>query len=605
MKKFQTNLFDEIIVDNFAGGGGASTGIELATGRPVNIAINHDESAIMMHQKNHPYTEHYIEDVFQVDPKTVTRGRHVKLAWFSPDCKHFSRAKGAALVDRRIRGLAWIVLRWAGTVRPDVIMVENVPEFITWGPVRKGRPIKSKSGVTFEKWKTQLEDLGYVVEYKILCAADFGAPTIRKRFCLVARCDGKPIEFPKPTHGPADSEDVKSGKLKPWRSAAEIIDWSLPCYSIFDTKEQLKEKYGIRAVRPLKPNTMRRIAKGIDKFVIKSATPFLVECNHSGIGHTKDINGPLNTVTAKYTGGVVNPKLSPYITECCHSVGASHDLREPLNSVTTKEQYGLTGACLIQYHSEQSGKEVRGQSVDKPLQTIDTNNRYALAAMHLTQYFSGDGHYHSVTEPLATITTMEREGVTAAFLQKYYTGVDGASLKEPLPTVTAIDHNSLTFAHLAHFKGKDKGQNPNQPLMTITQGDGQFAQITTKVVKWNNETDLYYWPLVRDMLNEYCDYDLKDDEILLMNILGVWYFICDIGLRMLIPRELYSAMSFPFDYVINNYKDGSPIPRSEQVAKCGNAVCPALATAMVRANLPEWCKQNITTMQQLQNAVAW
>ncbi|MCH5147614.1 MAG: DNA cytosine methyltransferase, partial [Clostridiales bacterium] len=317
MKAKQITLFDDIIVDNFAGGGGASTGMELATGRPVNIAINHDESAILMHQRNHPYTEHYREDVWMIDPKTVTRGRHVRLAWFSPDCKHFSRAKGKALVNRNIRGLAWIVLRWAGTVRPDVIMLENVPEFVTWGPVRKGKPVKKKAGQTYKKWKSQLEDLGYKIETRVLCAADFGAPTIRKRFCLVARCDGKPIVWPERTHAPMDSEEVKSGKCKPWRAAAEIIDWSLPCYSIFESKEEIKKKYGARVNRPLKPNTQRRIAKGLDKFVLKSAKPFIVPI---GYGERKtqkprvhDVDKPLSTVVSSTKQYVCDPVVSPYI----------------------------------------------------------------------------------------------------------------------------------------------------------------------------------------------------------------------------------------------------------------------------------------------------
>ena len=233
----QLDLFEKIIVDNFAGGGGASTGIELACGRPVTIAINHDPDAILLHKTNHPYTEHLQASVWDVDPVEVCRGRKVGLAWFSPDCKHFSKAKGAALVDRNIRGLAWIVLRWAGTVRPDVILLENVEEFVTWGPVRKGKPVKSKAGQTFQQWKRQLEDLGYAVEHRVLVAADYGAPTTRKRFVLVARCDGKPIVWPERTHAPRNSPEVKAGKLKPWRSAAEIIDWSIPGYSIFQTKE--------------------------------------------------------------------------------------------------------------------------------------------------------------------------------------------------------------------------------------------------------------------------------------------------------------------------------------------------------------------------------
>lgn len=257
----QIDIFDEIIVDNFAGGGGASTGIELAAGRPVAIAINHDPDAILLHKTNHPYTEHLQASVWDVDPVAVCRGRPVGLAWFSPDCKHFSKAKGAALVDRNIRGLAWIVLRWAALVRPRVIMLENVEEFQTWGPVRKGKPVKTKAGQTFHKWKQQLSDLGYVIDHRELVAADYGAPTTRKRFVLVARCDGKHIVWPERTHAPRDSEEVKPGKCLPWRSAAEIIDWSIPGYSIFESKQEIMDRYGVKAVRPLAENTMRRLLR--------------------------------------------------------------------------------------------------------------------------------------------------------------------------------------------------------------------------------------------------------------------------------------------------------------------------------------------------------
>lgn len=307
----QLNLLEEIIVDNFAGGGGASTGMELATGRTVAIAINHDPDAILMHKTNHPYTEHLQASVWDVDPRKVCRGRPVGLAWFSPDCKHFSKAKGAALVDRNIRGLAWIVLRWAGTVRPRVIILENVEKFVTWGPVRKGKPVKKKAGQTFWKWKQQLLELGYQVEHREIVAADLGAPTTRKRFVLIARCDGRPIVWPERTHGPRDSAEVQAGRLLPWKSAAEIIDWSVPCYSVFASKRELKEKYGVNAVRPLAENTMRRVIRGVDKFTIRSGKPFIVECNHAGAGHMKDLASPLGTVLAKHTGGNSGPVAYP------------------------------------------------------------------------------------------------------------------------------------------------------------------------------------------------------------------------------------------------------------------------------------------------------
>ena len=257
MSKAQISMWEEKIVDSFAGGGGASTGIELATGRVVDIAINHDPDAILMHKTNHPHTVHYQASVWDVDPLEVTGGSPVGLLWASPDCKHFSKAKGGKPVDKRIRGLAWIVLRWAGTVRPRVIILENVEEFQTWGPVRHGHPIKAKTGQTFRRFIEQLEGLDYAVEWRELVAADYGAPTTRKRFFLIARCDGRPIVWPEPTHAPAKSPEVLAGKKLPWRSAAEIIDWSLPCPSIFDTREEIREKYGLSAQRPLRPNTMR------------------------------------------------------------------------------------------------------------------------------------------------------------------------------------------------------------------------------------------------------------------------------------------------------------------------------------------------------------
>lgn len=334
----QVDLLAEKILDSFAGGGGASTGIELATGRVVTWAINHDPDAIRQHKANHPYTEHFQASVWDLDPMEITKGQPVGLAWFSPDCKHFSKAKGAALRDRKIRGLAWIVLRWAGTVRPRVIMLENVEEFQTWGPVRKGKPVKKKTGQTFHKFISQLEDLGYQVEYRELVAADYGAPTTRKRFVLVARCDGKPIVWPEPTHAPRDSEAVKSGKRKPWRSAAEIIDWTIPGYSIFAYKAEIKEKYGVNVVRPLADNTLRRVIRGVDKFTIKSGEPFIVPTGYgerSGQApRVMDINEPVGTVVGRDKFTVCEPVVAPFtFSNTGGSVGAA--VSEPVYTVRT------------------------------------------------------------------------------------------------------------------------------------------------------------------------------------------------------------------------------------------------------------------------------
>lgn len=541
----QLDLMDEIIVDNFAGGGGASIGIELALGRPVDYAINHDPAAILMHKTNHPYTKHLQASVWDIDPEELCQGRPVGLAWFSPDCKHFSKAKGAALVDRNIRGLAWIVLRWAGTVRPRVIILENVEEFQTWGPVRKGKPVKSKAGQTFRKWKQQLSDLGYDIEHRELVAADYGAPTTRKRFVLIARCDGQPIRWPERTHAPRDSEEVRSGKCRPWRSAAEIIDWSVPMYSIFATRQEIKERYGVNAVRPLADNTLRRIIRGVDKFTIKSGRPFIVPTGYGErrgqAARVHDIDNPLSTVVSTCKQGLVQPVF---------------------NSVDA--------ANLIQYHTEQT-EDARVNTLRAPLPTVDASNRYGLTACHLTEFY-GNGQPIDITEPMRTVTSHDREALTAA--------------------------------HIVEFKGQDFGQHPEKPLRTITTSAGEFAVAAVRTEKYTNDVDLGYWPEVRGLLNKYCGYHLAEDEVLLLHIAGAWRYICDITMRMLTPRELYDAMGFPPDYIIDRDYTGQPYKKSQQVVRCGNAVCPPMATAVVRANFPECSGNNFYTVRSLMDAMA-
>lgn len=556
----QESLVDEIIVDNFAGGGGASTGIELATGRRVAIAINHDPDAIRMHRTNHPYTEHLQASVWDVDPVAECRGRPVGLAWFSPDCKHFSKAKGAALVDRKIRGLAWITLRWAAKVRPRVIILENVEEFQTWGPVRKGKPVKKLAGTTFRKFISQLEALGYTVEFRELVAADYGAPTSRKRFYLIARCDGNPIVWPKPTHSKTGADG-----LPKWRSAAEIIDWSLHCPSVFASKAEIMAEYGLKAVRPLAKNTMRRIIRGVDKFTIRSGAPFIVECNHSGGGHIAPVGDAYKTITAKHTGGIVAPSL-------------------------------------IQYHTEQT-ESVRASGLGTPIHTVDASNRYGLTCANLVEYYTG-GRPLDITDAMHTVKSHDREAVVAAHIAKYYGGVVGEKVGEPLPTVTAIDHNAVCTAHVVKFKGDNLGHGMKEPMQTVTTSAGEFALCKAHLAKMRSGDDLGHWSEIRALLNEYCGYTLAEDEVLLLEISGALYYIADIGLRMLSPRELYNAMGFPPDYIIDRDYEGNEYKKSAQVARCGNAVCPPMATALVRANLPEGCGAEITTMAQLTDCVA-
>ena len=568
----QVNLLDEIIVDNFAGGGGASTGMELATGRVVDIAINHDPDAILMHKTNHPHTTHYQASVWDVDPVEVCAGRPVGLAWFSPDCKHFSKAKGGKPVDKSIRGLAWIALRWAGTVRPRVIILENVEEFQTWGPVRRGKPVKSKKGQTFQKFVRQLYALGYDVQWRELVAADYGAPTTRKRFFLIARCDGRAIIWPEATHASRDSQEVKNGEKLPWRSASEIIDWSLPCPSIFDTRETIKAKYGLTAQRPLRPNTLRRVARGVDKFVIQSANPFIIPV---GYGERKgqaprvhDAEEPLPTAVGVAKHGVVQP----YMVQVNHAGDfRGQSLKEPVQTITAKLGEGLVCPAMIQYHTEQT-ERVRGQGVTDPIMTIDAANRYGVAAPTLVKYYSVEKQGQDVAAPLHTITTKDREG--------------------------------LAISHLVKLHHNDVGGPVDGPLATITAEGTHHGLVVTRVEKMAPGADLQRWPQIRALLNEYCGYHLANDEVLLFLIGGVWYYMADIGLRMLSPKELYRANGFPPDYIIDRDYEGHEYGRSKQVARCGNAVPPPFATALVRANLPEWCGLEITTMAELEKAVA-
>ena len=633
----QTRLDEEIIVDSFAGGGGTSTGIELATGRVVDAAINHDPDAILMHKTNHPYTVHYQASVWDVDPREVCRGRKVGLFWASPDCKHFSKAKGGKPVDKNIRGLAWIVLRWAGTVRPRVIILENVEEFQTWGPVRKGKPVKKLSGKTFHKWLSQLEALGYVVKWRELVAADYGAPTTRKRFFLVARCDGRPIVWPEPTHAPADSPEVERGEKQPWRSAAEIIDWTLPCPSIFDTREQVREKYGLNAQRPLRPNTMRRVARGVDKFVIKSANPFLVIVNHAGEFRGQGMGEPLQTITAKHGYGVASPVMAPLTaTNTTNSVGTGvgapvhtvttagnqvlitptlaaigqtgggdrcRSVEEPTHTQVSKAEECVVCPAMIQYHTEQT-ERVRGQAVMDPIMTIDASNRYGIAAATLTKYYGTDQHGQAVRNPLHTITAKDREGVTVASLSEFHGTSVGTSPQNPLGTVLSKDHQAVQTAHMVKLKGTNLGGAITDPVQTITAGGGHHGVVITEIVKAGAGADLRNWPKIRVALNEFCGYHLEDNEVILFLISGAWYFMADIGLRMLTPRELYRANGFPDDYQIERDYMGHVYSKTKQVARCGNAVPPPFATALVRANLPEWCGEEIRTMAELERKVA-
>lgn len=543
----------ELIVDNFAGGGGASTGIELATGYSVDIAINHDPEAIKMHKANHPNTKHYCENVWAVDPVKACNGHPVGLAWFSPDCKHFSKAKGGKPKDKNIRGLAWVALRWAGLVKPRVIMLENVEEFKTWGPLnRRHHPIKHKQGKTFERFVQQLRELGYEVEFRELIAADYGAPTMRKRFFMIARCDDKPIVWPEPTHGPADSEEVKTGLLKPYVGAYTQLDFSLPCPSIFDTSEEIKEKYGIRAVRPLAKKTMDRIARGLKKFVLDNPEPFIIQCNHGGERRPNDIREPMPTITGKHGYGIVEPYMVQ-IGQTGFTKDRSKDVREPFTTIVSKNEHCLIEPTLAPYMGTNTTNHPGGNCKD-PIHTITTGNQQCLISPILIQYHSEtskDGvRGQTIGNQIMTVDGSNRYGLVTSFLSKFYKSGIGQDEREPLHTITtSAGHFGEVRAFLIKYYGDATGQDIEQPLDTVTTKD-RFGLVTIE---------------------------------------GVDYQIVDIGLRMLEPRELYGCQGFPEDYIIDHDYTGKMYPRSEQVRRCGNAVCPQIPAALVRANLPELC----------------
>lgn len=647
----------EIIVDNFAGGGGASTGIELAIGRSVDIAINHDPNAVAMHSTNHPDTLHYCESVYDIDPCTATAGRPVGLAWFSPDCRHFSKAKGAKPVEKSIRGLAWIVIRWALAVRPRVMMLENVEEFRTWGPLLAAemRPDPARSGETFEAFCGMLSGgvpadhpaltecceflgiaaegklaqqlvagLGYAVDYRELRACDFGAPTIRKRFFMVMRCDGVPVTWPQPTHGDPKTPAVQSGKLKPWRTAAECIDWSIPAQSIFDRK------------KPLAENTLKRIARGIQRFVIDSSSPFIVKCNHTTTKGKYDcfrgqsLAEPLQTITKTHgyaiavphltkfrtgaTGqavtdsvptvtagtlarpggnghalGLVEAELTPFVAR---QFGASigHRADEPSATVTAggggKSQ--LVMPTLIQMgYGERPGQEPRVPGLHKPLGTVVAGGgKFGLVAANLVKHFGGNyqGAGVALDEPVHTVTTTDHYAVVAAHLMVNNTGHPGGAADKPAHTVTTGNHHAAVTSHLLKLRGTCRdGQPTDQPMPTITAGGLHVGEVKTTLAVEAYDQQRADQTLA--FLQEYCGADCDG----LVTISGVVYRIVDIGMRMLQPRELYAAQGFPEWYIIDRDYMGTRYAKDKQVARCGNAVPPPFAEALVRVNLPEMC----------------
>lgn len=543
-----------LVIDNFAGGGGASTGIEAALGRPVDYAINHDPEAIAMHRVNHPGTHHLCDSVFSVDPVRLARGRRVGFGWFSPDCTFHSKARGGKPfrdrnTARRRRGLAGIIPRWLTATGMDVFALENVEEFADWGPLLEdGRICPKRRGMLFRRWHRQIENivsrqtgLHYRLDMRELVASHYGAPTTRKRLFVLGRCDGGEIVFPEATHGPWQ------GAL-PFRTAAECIDWSIPCPSIFGRD------------RPLAEATMRRIARGVMRYVVNSPDPFIVQVAHGDWGYrdgnrSRSIHDPLGPVTA---GGIQHALVSPCIanTRNGERAGQLPRVRGPLDPLPTVTAQGSQGAMVAAFLARHyGGHENDGHPMDRPMSTVTTQDHHALVTQHLLHLRNNcDGR--AVEEPLRTVSAQgQHHALVASHLMKYYGTEQDPRLDSPLGTVTTKDRFAEVRAFLLRFYGQSKEGSLAGPLDTVTTKD-RFGLVTVH---------------------------------------GEPYQIVDIGMRMLSPRELYRAQSFPDSYVIDHGLDehGAAVPmtKTAQVRMCGNSVCPAVAEALVRANVVEQAEQ--------------
>ncbi|PJG61985.1 DNA cytosine methyltransferase [Yersinia kristensenii] len=662
------DLQDGLVVVGFAGGGGSCEGIKQALGYEPHIAMNHNPVAMAMHAINHPRTLHYPEDIFSVDPLISTGGLPVLLGWFSPDCRHFSKAKGGTPVKKEIRGLAWVVLRWALAVRPRFLMLENVEEFRGWGPLLTDsegnhRPDPARKGETFKAFIGMLgsgidanhpalvevceflkidingpeaarlvSGLGYNVDHRELKACDYGTPTIRKRLFVVGRCDGESVVWPEPSHGAPNSTDVLSGMLQPWRTAAECIDWSQPTRSIFGRKKDLAD------------NTLRRIVKGLQRFVIDNPDPFIVRLGQTGFGGDRlqyPIDQPLTTITSK----AEHLLLEPYAVKCNHtSTKTKYDcfrgqsLRDPLQTITRTHGFAVAAPVVVRQFGNSTANDI-----NTPLGTVTAGGggksqlASAILAPHITKFRTG-AIGQQCDEPLSTVTagtSVRPSGnghamgmVAAHFVKHYggnYTGA-GIEINQPLHTITTVDHHALCTSHLVQLRGTCRdGKSITEPVPTLTAGGNHVGIINAFLTKYygtggavdlsepihavttkerfglveNNfdvepltdEQRYNAWNCAR-LVDHFSD--LPDDWHLFPaprpQYLSVGeYIIVDICMRMLIARELYNASGFPPDYIIDRDIDGTLWPKSEQVARCGNAVPPPFAEALVRANMPELC----------------
>ncbi|WP_241763607.1 DNA cytosine methyltransferase [Sphingobium xenophagum] len=609
-------MFQGLFIDGFAGGGGASTGIAQAIGREVDIAVNHSETAIAIHKANHPGTEHFCQDIKALWPLAATRMRPVAGAWFSPDCKEFSKAKGGPVKDRSIRALCWEVVAWLKEVRPTVGYLENVEEFEYAAPLDdEGFPIKGQEGREFKRFVKAIRALGYKVAYKILRACDYGAPTSRKRLYMIMRCDGLPIVWPKPTHGRPDSPGVKSGKLLPYRTAAECIDWSIPCPSIFGRKKDLAD------------STMRRIAHGVMRYVVNAAKPFIVPVTHQGSVRVHDIEDPLRTVTGANRGelSLIDAMLSPHIMTNRNSQKPFTAVDEPTHTITAGGAHqNVVQAALVSY-GQHGG---HNRPVDEPHHTVAASKKDTNGVIGATLIGVGGRRGQSppmsMVGPYPTTTAKADAAVATAFLSHFYSSGGGEGRPDtPAKTITADgQHHAVVTAHIEQANGgprntRSAGRDARRPLSTATTTGSQQRIVQTTLVeegvlppemmasavKVASFLVKYYATDGENEASQSQPVDRPLDTIttkarfavVTVTIDAVTYIIVDIGLRMLKPRELARAQGFPDSYVLNpecwyttekgNRKFGA-LPIAMQISAIGNSVCPPVARALVAANQP-------------------
>lgn len=592
----------ELIVDCFAGGGGASTGIFLALGRHPDIAVNHDPEALAMHRANHPETLHVSKNIYKVDPMDLCHNRPVGLLWASPDCKHFSKAKGARPVKRNVRDLAWTVIVWLRRARPRVVILENVEEFLDYGPLipageGKYRPCPDRKGETFKLWVSSARRQGYKVEWKVIHARNHRTPTIRKRLYVIMRRDGMPIVWPEEVTAPISDPDVIDGKKTPEKTAAGIIDWSLPCPSIFDTSEEIFEKHGVRAKRPLAENTLKRIARGVQRYVLEAKRPFIVVCNHGGDWFRgQGIDEPLQTLTASRDGFGI---IQPFVSYAQHG-GGNRSVEDPLHTVTAsaKDQNCIAAAYLKRDFGQSTG-----QSIDLPAPTVTASGegKSGVVAAFMAQHnndsrrLGGVNPGRPVTLPLSTLTAAPQQGlVMANMLSLRGSDRRDYSVDDPVRTLSAGgNHEAVATCYLDRQFTRSTGSDLNEPCPTITAGGDGKANLVAAFL------DAYYGTDQALSLNEPMGSDTTRDRrsLVTVEIDGKTFVIVDIGMRMLTPRERFNAQGFPPDYIIDHGidEDGNKIALSQsaQGRMCGNSVCPPVAEALVLANVPELAVQEV------------